>query len=103
MSITEDLLMAATNQPRIIVPSPTMISASLYKTRKAFYITMVLCGQKKNNPNFSIAMGTFHSTEAYELLGVMLLWYNFDSGDTGLYRDDGVIFLRKANPQQTPV
>lgn len=57
---------------------------------------------KTNNTEFNIAMSTYDSSEAYNIVGIQLLRrlrFMFDIKDTGLYRDDGEILLRKTSPR----
>lgn len=57
---------------------------------------------KRSKPEFNIATGAFHSAEAGELFGILLLWKPrliFNIQDTKLYRDDGIILLQKTSQQ----
>ena len=60
--------------------------------------------KKDTDATFDVAMGSYDSTELCELIGIYIqsLLINILSKDImGLYKDDGLIILRKANKQQT--
>lgn len=53
---------------------------------------------KRNNSEFNISMGTYDSIESCEKVGIFLmslLRYLFDINNTGLYRDGGMLLVRK--------
>ena len=60
--------------------------------------------KKDTDATFDVAMGSYDSAELCELIGIYIqsLLINILSKDImGLYKDDGLIILRKANKQQT--
>ena len=49
---------------------------------------------------FDVTMGSYDGAEVRELVGIYLiclLTYIIDKSNSGLYRDDGLIFLRNVN------
>ena len=53
-----------------------------------------------NDSCFDVTMGSYDGAEVRELVGIYLiclLTYIIDKSNSGLYRDDGLIFLRNMN------
>lgn len=88
-SITENLLMAAIKLAKNDCPISDREINILKQTQTLVLFHNDCPWTKRNNPEFNITMG------------ILLLWrlrFMFDIKDTGLYRDGGVISLRKTNP-----
>ena len=63
------------------------------------------CWKKKTAPTcFDVTMGSFDGAELCELVGIYLLSKLLEiilKDQSGLYRDDGLLLLRKTNGQKT--
>lgn len=104
LSITENLLPASINLVKNYCTINNQEVNIIKQDQKLILFHDASMRTKSINPTFSVAMGSFDSTEACELVGLLLLWRlrcTFDSNSTGLDKGEVIILLPNTNPQQT--
>ena len=81
----------------------TKISELLNIVVNHFYVITEPWKKKDTDSCFDVTMGSYDGAEVCELVGIYLLSLLaniIDKNNSGLYRDDGLIFLRNVNGQK---
>ena len=102
-SISANLLENAINWARTLRVEITARDERIIMTaRRNFLFYNGSAWKKKQNPNFDVTMGSFDGAEVCEIVGLFLLNEMIENGlgitkdQVGLYRDDGLMLLRKS-------
>ena len=104
-SITEEILDNAVNFAKEHITITTEQLRTIKHCRKSLLFSNNEAWKKKGTHEcFDVTMGSFDGAETCELVGLYILSRLREltpTGNTGLYRDDGLMVLRNYNGQQT--
>ena len=96
-SISKNLLLQAIEFAKSITTVPQSVINIILHCRKSFLFESGNIWIKKNEPDFDVATGSYDGAEICELVGLYILHLlekEFGAGCFGLYRDDGLGYLK---------
>ena len=104
-SMTESLLSKVISFAKNYTTIRDKDSDIIMHCRKSLLFDKETAWTKKNHRDmFDVTMGSFDGAEVCELIGLFLfniLSEKYGKNNVGLYRDDGLVFLRNANGPQS--
>ena len=96
-SISQELLQKSLNFAQRFIDINTNDKEIIFHSRKSLLFTNTDTWMKKNNTLFDVTMGAYDGAEVCELIGIYLLHQlsiEYEIGNFGLYRDDGLGVLK---------
>ena len=106
-NISEKCLKEAIKFAKTIVPISDDDLKVIHHCRKFFLFKDEIAWKKKNiQSSFDVTMGSFDGAEICELIGLFIqsqIMKKLPKENVGLYRDDGLILLRRLTGRQTDI